>query len=214
MTSLPPVLLLGIDTPIGLCVMRELGRHGVPVYGIGKTARSIGAASRYCTKFYVRGKGRLAVWLPELAEKSGAAALMAISEGDLIELADMPENLGSCRVLTPRKAALELVIDKDRTLALAREMGIETPVNYSGTPERWPVVLKWADPMLVQPKLEAVGLPFLKAEIVHDEVQLEKALGRYAPLGMKPLVQSYASGRGLGRMFYRHKGETTLFFQH
>lgn len=214
MTGLPPVLLLGIDTPIGLCVMRELGRHGVPVLGIGKTASSIGAASLYCTKFYVRGKGRLADWLPELAEKSGAAALMAISESDLIELADMPEQLGFCRVLTPRKAALELVIDKDRTLALAREMGIETPVNYTGTPERWPVVLKWADPMLVQPKLEAVGLPFLKAEIVHDAAQLEKALARYAPLGMTPLVQSYASGRGLGRMFYRHKGETTLFFQH
>ena len=194
--------------------MRELGRHGVPVFGIGKTARSIGAASRYCTKSYIRGKGRLLDWLPELAEKSGAAALMAISEGDLLELADMPEQLGSCRVLTPRKAALDLVIDKDRTLALAREMGIETPVNYSGMPERWPVVLKWADPMQVQPKLEAVGLPFLKAEIVHDPAQLEKALGRYAPLGMKPLVQSYASGRGLGRMFYRHKGETTLFFQH
>ena len=214
MTGLPPVLLLGIDTPIGLCVMRELGRHGVPVFGIGKTARSIGAASRYCTQFHVRGKGPLKDWLPALVEKTGAVALMAISEGDLIQLADMPEQIGPCRVLTPRKAALDLVLDKERTLALAREWGIETPVNYTGTPDRWPVVLKWADPMQVQPKLEAAGISFLKAEIVHSAAQLEKSLARYATLGIKPLVQSYASGRGLGRMFYRHKGETTLFFQH
>lgn len=214
MTGLPPVLLLGIDTPIGLCVMRELGRHGVPVYGIGKSTRSIGAASRYCAQFHLRKKGALKDWLPELAEQTGASALMAISESDLIELADMPEQMSSCRVLTPRKDALGLVIDKGLTLALAREMGIETPINYSGTPDRWPVVLKWADPMLVQPKLEAAGLPFLKAEIVSSAGQLEKALARYAGLGMTPMVQSYASGRGLGRMFYRHKGETTLFFQH
>jgi len=214
MTSLPPVLLLGIDTPIGLCVMRELGRHGVPVLGIGKSAQCIGAASRYCTKLHVRGNGPLKDWLPELAERSGAAALMAISEGDLIELADMPEQLGPCRVLTPRKAMLDLVIDKERTLAIAREMGIETPINYTGTPDRWPVVVKWSDPMLVQPKLEAAGIPFLKAEIVANAAELETALARYATLGMAPMVQSYASGRGLGRMFYRHKGETTLFFQH
>jgi len=214
MTGLPPVLLLGIDTPIGLCVMRELGRHGVPVFGIGKTERSIGAASRYCTQFHVRGIGPLKDWLPALVEKTGAAALMAISEGDLIQLSDMPEQIGPCRVLTPRRAALDLVLDKERTLALAREWGIETPVNYTGTPDRWPVVLKWADPMQVQPKLEAAGISFLKAEIVHSAAQLEKSLARYASLGIKPLVQSYASGRGLGRMFYRHKGETTLFFQH
>lgn len=214
MSSLPPVLLLGVDTPIGLCVMRELGRHGVPVFGIGRSERAIGATSRYCTQFHVRGKGPLHTWLPELAEKAGAAALMAISEGDLIELADLPEQLGQCRVLTPRKEELDQVLDKERTLALARELGIETPINHSGSPDRWPVVLKWADPMLVQPRLEAAGLPFLKAEIVRSEKELADALSRYAPVGMKPLVQSFASGHGLGQMFYRRNGKTTLYFQH
>ncbi len=32
-----PAVVLGIDTPIGLSIIRELGQHGVPVTGIGRT---------------------------------------------------------------------------------------------------------------------------------------------------------------------------------
>lgn len=212
--SLPPVLLLGVDTPIGLSVMRELGRQGVPVHGIGRTVDAIGAASHYCTRFHLRGTGPLADWLPDLARRTGAAALMAISEGDLIALAALPDRFGDCRILTPRAGPLGMVLDKDKTLALARSLGIATPVNFTGMPDRWPVVLKWADPMAVQPRLEAAGLPFHKAEFAQDAQELSAALARYAPLGMQPLVQSYAAGHGVGQMFYRHKGETTLYFQH
>ena len=46
-SPLLPAVVLGIDTPIGLAIVRNLGRHGVPVYGIARssTALEIGRAS-------------------------------------------------------------------------------------------------------------------------------------------------------------------------
>ena len=86
MKSFPPAIVLGIDSPIGLTVMRELGAYGVPVRGIGKP-HSIGRSSRYCTDFVIRPEGPIAEWLPALIERSGATALLAIGEQDLLALA-------------------------------------------------------------------------------------------------------------------------------
>jgi predicted ATP-grasp superfamily ATP-dependent carboligase len=209
-----PVLLVGIDTPIGLAVMRELGRHGVAVHGVGRSENALGRTSRYCTFFHLRGQGALANWLPDMIETSKAAAVMAVSEGDLLELAALPQRIGNCSILTPRADKLALVFDKAKTLALAQSVGIDVPVAYANEPDRWPVVLKWADSGAVQPLLEAAGIPFHKAEIIRDATALPVALARYAPLGLQPLIQSYAAGQGLGQMFYRHRGKTTLYFQH
>jgi predicted ATP-grasp superfamily ATP-dependent carboligase len=139
---------------------------------------------------------------------------MAVSEGDLLDLAGLPERIGACRILTPRADKLALVFDKSKTLALAQSVGIEVPVTNASEPGRWPVVLKWADAGAVQPLLEQAAIAFHKAEIIRDADGLRAALARYEPLGLQPLIQSYAAGSGLGQMFYRHHGKTTLYFQH
>jgi NAD(P)-dependent dehydrogenase (short-subunit alcohol dehydrogenase family) len=59
MSVLPRAIVLGVDTPIGLTVVRELGRHGVPVHAIGRKSGAIGGASRYCESFSIREAGFL-----------------------------------------------------------------------------------------------------------------------------------------------------------
>jgi predicted ATP-grasp superfamily ATP-dependent carboligase len=88
------------------------------------------------------------------------------------------------------------------------------PQNYTGAPESWPVVVKWADPNIAGPMLETAGLPLIKAEICADQVALDRALLRYARLSIRPLVQQYARGQGLGQMFLRQGTRTITFFQH
>lgn len=225
MTSLPPVIILGIDTPIGLTVIRELGARGVPVHGIGRTENALGRASRYCSSFSLRPAAlQLAQWLPERIAATGAKALLAISETDLIALAELEPMIGQCRILTPRSAQLALVLDKTATLARARQLGIDVPESWLPGAEEdfqaragkleYPLVAKWPDPPSIAGLLEARGLALVKAEFIHNAADLMALLNRYAPLGRWPLIQQYCPGVGLGQMLYMDAGKAALRFQH
>ena len=154
---LPTAIVLGVDTPIGLTVLRELGQHGVPVVAIGRSKSAIGGASRFTQRLLVRPSGQpMADWLPDMIRERGAAALFAISEGDLLELADLPPVIEGCRILTPRKEQLDIVLDKGRTMEVAKQAGVSTPDSWQpfATDDldvhvaslSYPVVLKWSDP--------------------------------------------------------------------
>jgi predicted ATP-grasp superfamily ATP-dependent carboligase len=223
--KMPPVLVLGIDTPIGLTVIRELGRRGVPVHGIGRNRDAVGRTSRYLTGFSLRPEGRtLGDWLPERIFHTGARALFAISEEDLVALAALPEEIEGCRILTPRKPQLDLVLDKSRTLALAAGYGIDVPeswqpvagedfAQYAAT-LTYPVVAKWADPPAMTRILSLHGLPLIKAEHAKTPDTLLALLERYSPLREWPLVQPFCPGYGLGQMLHMAGGKASLVFQH
>ena len=221
---LPEVIILGVDTAIGLTVMRELGEYGVPVHAVARNSWAIGGASRWARRFSTRGGGGIAHWLPERLHDSKAKALFAISEDDLVELAAMPSQIGDCRILTPRAAPLELVLDKRRTLAIAATLGIDVPHSWQPDAAQdfaaqlpnlgYPKIAKWANPPAVTPLLDAAGLPFLKSEFIADEPALLAMLERYRPLNQWPLVQRYCPGYGVGQMLHMAGGKATLRFQH
>jgi len=50
----PTVIVLGVDSPTGLAVVRNLGRTGVKVIGIGWQIRAVGLHSRYCAVSVLR----------------------------------------------------------------------------------------------------------------------------------------------------------------
>lgn len=215
----PTALLLGVDTPVGLAVIRDLGHHGVPVHGVGRTPRALGRASRYLTGFSLRGAGPLTDWLPALVAKTGAVAVFAIAEHDLLALADLRDVFPGCHVLTPAAEPLRRVLDKSVTLAVALEVGIDVPESIQPDapdvrPASFPVVLKWADPAAAGVKLAQHGITMLKAEFCRDASELTQALNRYAPVGIFPLVQSYCPGFGFGQMLHMAEGRATLRFQH
>jgi hypothetical protein len=219
--SLPAVILLGLDTAVGLVALRELGRHGVPVIGVGYHAEAVGRGSRYLTKFIVRPEGPVTDWLPALVRRTSAGAVLPMKDRDILAVAELGEAVLGCRNLGALAGPMEQVLDKSRTLEVAAGCGIDVPRSWQ--PLRaddpmpdlgWPVVLKWADPMSVMATLEVAGLPETKAEYYSDEVSLRNALELYAPVGRLPLVQSYCKGRGLGQFLYMADGEAVLRFQH
>ncbi len=216
--------MLGADTPIGLTVIRELGSHGVPVHAVGRSDSAIGRASKWTSSFSVRPTGPLADWLPALIRETGAGALLAISEDDLIALAGLPPAIEGCKILTPRRAPLDIVLDKSATLARAAAMGIDVPDSWQpqasddfavkASEIAYPVVLKWAEPPVILPRLAENAIEFVKAEHIADAAALQTALSRYATLNTWPLVQSYCPGSGLGQMFHMKGSAATLAFQH
>ncbi len=224
MSDLPLAIILGIDTPIGLSLIRELGRQNVPVHGIGRAPDAIGTASRYCGTSEVRPVGCLADWLPKVIREKGAKALFAISEDDLIALADMPEVIDGCQILTPRAQPLNIVLDKSETLAQAQLLGIDVPETWQPSPSddfeekaaalAYPIVAKWPDPPRVVARLAQADIPLNKAEFIGSPAELLKVLARTNALKIWPLMQAYCAGNGLGQMFFMNAGAATLRFQH
>jgi predicted ATP-grasp superfamily ATP-dependent carboligase len=218
-SQLPVALVIGVDRPAGLAVVRELGRHGVPVIGVGHDRDALARSSRYLSAFHLRPPGEVAEWLPELVQRSGAGALFALGEADLVALAGMEEAALGCRILTPRAEPLAAVLDKQRTLAVAARLGVDVPRSWQPlhpnepAPDLgWPVVVKWADPPAVRDRLAAAGLKLVKAEYCRDEASLRDTLHRYAPIGSLPLVQERCAGHGVGHMLYMEGGRAILRF--
>ncbi len=220
----PRAIVLGADTPIGLTVIRELGAHGVPVHAVGRSRHAIGRSSRWTQSFSERPDAPVDAWLPGLIRQTGAGALLAISEEDLIALAALDPLIDGCRILTPRQTQLAIVLDKSETLARAAALGIDVPDSWQphagedfaarAAALTYPVVVKWADPPAILPHLVGHDLRFVKADHIIDAAALIAVLARYAVLGRWPLVQSYCPGTGLGQMFHMKNGVTTLSFQH
>ena len=221
MSAPPPVVLLGLDTAVGLVATRELGRHGVPVIGVGYHAQAVGRGSRYLSHFHVRPDGPVSRWLPQLVARHGAGAVLPLRDRDIVDVGLLGDAIGGARNLGAPPEAMALVTDKARTIDAARACGIDVPRSWQPEsaddplPELgWPVVLKWADPLPVVGLLAAAGLPDLKAEYCPDAESLRRALARYDPIGHYPLVQEYVRGRGLGQTLYMEDGRATLRFQH
>ena len=218
-----PVLVLGADSPIGLTVVRELGARGLTVIAHGRSDRALGRFSRYASSFLLDTRP-LVTWLPGYAAEHGLGAVMAVSEGHLIELAALHGELGTCRVLSPDAERLGLVLDKARTFDAARKLGIAVPGDWQPKLDEdhkaraaqlaYPVAIKWADPNAVQAGLVAAGIALEKVEYAADAVQLTAVLSRYDALGQWPLVQQYCPGYGLGQMLHMEGGKASLRFQH
>jgi predicted ATP-grasp superfamily ATP-dependent carboligase len=226
--DLPPAVVLGVDTPIGLTVVRELGERGVPVLGIGRSSDALGFRSRYLAAGFVRpiGEGALVALLNQLAEERQARFLITISESDAVfarRVADHGE-LKGLRPLVPEESRLKVVNDKLTTYQIARRLGIRVPTTWQ--PERveaiaervgaveFPCVLKWRDPHIVAPDLARIGETLRKSEYCYEAASLRAALMRYAPIGRFPLVQSFCPGEGLGQMLFMSGGKALLRFQH
>lgn len=224
---LPPCIVLGLETQIGLGIVRELGRAGVPVIGIAHDPQAIGLHSRYLTRGIVVPEPRSPALLEVirgLGDEWGPSALLTVSEANLSWLARHRGQLGVVRAAVPDAQRLAIVLDKQLTLQAAREVGVPVPetVEPASMDEarslaatfQFPAVLKWKDPNAISGRLRAHGLTLEKAEYVYDAEQWLAVARRYEPLGEWPIVQTYCPGRGLGLFFHMRNGEAVRSFQH
>lgn len=225
--SLPPCIVLGMETQIGLGIVRELGRVGVPVIGIAHEQNAIGLASRYLLRGLVVNPPRspeLIAAIRALGEEYGSCCLLTVSEANLAWLAQHRHAFGNVHPVVPAQEKLALVLDKQQTLQAARDVGIDVPetvelISMMQAQEMaknfaFPAVLKWKDPNAVAKKLNAHGLDLLKAEYVYTQDEFVAMAERYQPLGEWPMVQAYCPGQGLGQFFYMHEGKAIRRFQH
>ena len=224
--KLPPCIVLGLETQIGLSIVRELGRAGVPVIGIAQEPDAIGLKSRYLARGLVTQKPRSAELISEihaLGEELGECCLITVSEANLIWLASHRGEFGKVKPILPPQEALKVVLDKQQTLKLAQSIGVAVPETAEPTSMleveqvagrfRFPAVLKWKDPNAAMPYLRLYGIQLVKAEYAYSSEELLAIARRYEPAGKWPLIQEYCPGVGLGQFFYMHEGKAIRRFQ-
>jgi len=221
-----PAVVFGIDTPIGLAIVRDLGRHGVPVVGVARNHEGLGLHSRWLRRGLVREAGEEAqvAQLLRLGEELGSACLFAISEGDIAMLNRHRARLGRFILMFADQARLDSVLNKDRTYEAAERVGVRTPRSAQAASMadveamcgvlRFPVVLKWANPHGVGARLRPHGLAVAKTHYCDTPEQLRAYMARFAPAGIWPLVQEYVAGYGLGQFVLMKDGQAHYTFQH
>jgi predicted ATP-grasp superfamily ATP-dependent carboligase len=221
-----PAVVLGIDTPIGLAIIRDLGSRGVKVVGIGRSAGALGMSSRYLHEGLVRvaGEAALIEQLLELGHGLGKACLFAISESDIAMLNRHRARLSTFRPMFADEARMTRVLNKEQTYAAAARVGVRVPrteqvasmaeVLALGGVLRFPVVLKWANPNDVVAILDKAGLALDKTCYCYSADELLAYLQPYEQVGLYPLIQEYCGGYGLGQFVLMHKGEAHYAFQH
>jgi predicted ATP-grasp superfamily ATP-dependent carboligase len=218
---------LGVESQIGLAILRELGSAGVRVIAIAHTNSAIGLWSNYTWKRVVVGPPRSEAVLAairSIGDEFGPCSLITVSESNLLWLSVHREALGCVVPAIPPADALALVLNKDLTLQAAAAVGLRVPRTAAPTSfgeiERladefpFPAVLKWSDPNSIAPQLAAEGLELLKSEYIYDGSELLEASKRYRAIDQWPLVQQYCPGRGLGQFFFMHSGHALRRFQH
>jgi predicted ATP-grasp superfamily ATP-dependent carboligase len=224
---LPPCIVLGVETQIGLAIVRELGRAGVVVIGIAQQANAIGLASRHLARGVVVDAPRspaLIALIERLGGEHPGACLLAVSEVNMLWLLAHRDAFRSVVPILPDPAALAVALDKQRTLDAAIAVGIRVPLSVEPTSLAdaetmapsfpFPAVLKWKDPAAIAPRLAAHGLELVKAEYVYNAAGFIAVARRYAPLDAWPLVQEYCPGQGLGQFFFMYRGQAVRRFQH
>ncbi|ABK43687.1 conserved hypothetical protein [Magnetococcus marinus MC-1] len=221
------VLLLGVDTPIGLTLVRELAKAGIQVYAIARQRHGVGLHSRYLHLGVYHDSQQITQLdlINQLAQTHQIPYLMTVSEPDILWLQAHGEQLQGIRPLIPAPHPFSQVLDKQQTLLVARKLGIQTPQSWQiSHPHEiadlvaqvpgYPVILKWADPQAALPRLRAHKLTLEKYRYVDTPQALVEQLARYTPTGHYPQVSCYCPGVGLGQMIYMHQGQATLTFQH
>lgn len=217
------LILLGVDTPIGLALIRELADMGVAVTGIGYSSTAIGAYSKHLKHFYTR-ETDLIDQLKQLASEHDIKQLLTISENDIEMLNSHRSELAGINLLIPEHTVMQQVLNKRDTYRHAEAVGIACPKSYAiesldeldalSETLQFPVILKWANPQEISHQLEQAGINFEKLEYANNTTELRQRLEKYQALKAFPVIQNYCGGKGLGQFFFIHEGKVIQRFQH
>jgi protein-tyrosine-phosphatase/predicted ATP-grasp superfamily ATP-dependent carboligase len=187
------------------------------------------AAERDCTAFhsrYVRQRltqppahypHRLAEWISEQDALQEYRLIVASTEYSLQAFRMLPnDNPMRTKAVLPANESLNTALNKQKTCELASSLGIAVPrttLIESGlklpTVERYPVVLKPTQSMLVTPE----SVTTLAPEIVKNESERAAVLEKWLPY-LPVQQQEYIAGRGLGIEFLFNQGQPVWHFAH
>lgn len=200
-----------------LVTARSLGRRGLRVAVISTRpafpalrsrwcARGVIFATREATQEYL---GQLEAWLDE----TGARVTIPASDGTISLLRRHRARVErSTRLAVAPESALDIAVNKERTLAVARRIGIPTPreVAVAGIGDLPAAAREIGFPAVVKPSESWVWQgetgSWVGPTLVVDDDGAASVVRRLEALGSRALVQEYLGGRREAVSFLYSRG--------
>jgi D-aspartate ligase len=130
--SLPPAVLLGLDSMQGLQVARILSRHGVRVVGVASSERHYACRTRACEVVIARSRDELFTFLKTFGEGiDGEAVLIPCQDGRVLSVSRARDELSRWyRIVLPAPDVVEMLMDKVAFYTYAAENGFPIPETH------------------------------------------------------------------------------------
>ena len=221
----PTVMVTDAGLGSSISVIRSLGRRGWRVIAADDDRWSPGFRSRYTTERVIHPSPRehdaasVARQLAEICADRGVDLLIPVTDQLVMPIARL-RDAGQLRVpvTLPTTTALELARDKERTLDLARKLGVPAPVTCLVTDAEealaatgeigWPVVVK---PTASRHARADGTIEALTVSYAANPGELREAV-EASPVPV--LLQRYHRGVGYGVELLLDKGTPIAAFQH
>lgn len=215
-----PVILGHADTRSGLAIGRSFARHGIAFISAVTDVNHFSCHSRDVRQRLVQVANprnepdRFVEQILALAEEVDAAAILPVTDPAVGSLNAARDRLPrrTC-LMAPKQEITELVLDKDRNVRIAEDLGIpypptievESSAEIAAAAEElgYPVVLKRRSQQQVIP----IDVADFTAEVVHNTEELNYIAKRLGKYGVVPQVQKFVVGEMHNICCFASKGK-------
>jgi protein-tyrosine-phosphatase/predicted ATP-grasp superfamily ATP-dependent carboligase len=218
------VLVLDADMVPALTIARSLYKRNCTIHVAAHIEKPIACYSRSVDQHYLCPNPLSAPddflhWLARHCEQHQYDLVIPVTERTLVPISTHRDRFEKVHLAIPSAESLELALDKEQTIELARSVDVAVPGSvtigaYSQLDDiipsiQYPVVLKPARSL----GSSDGGASQLKVSYAFDEVEL-RAGCRHALHFGPILLQQYVRGLGVGIELIASKGEVKYAFQH
>lgn len=220
------ILVLG-DTLSALAVGRSLGRKGISVIAGIEDSRAPLGYSRYTSKIfdlpsYASEPDKWIESIKKVLFEERPDLVIPVSESSFVPFCINRDYFaGLVQAAIPDKDGFENTFFKDKTVAIARELGIPIPESFvvwnKEDLEKFFNVSSFDSPFVLKPVVSKVWQDGYKLEFPAKKAdsleEVKKYVNDYLPFA-SILVQKWVPGIGVGQEFLCKDGEILLAFQH
>lgn len=215
-----PVLVLDGHSRAAIETLQSLGRAGIEVDIAAESLNCLAMHSRYAAHKLLQpsqASGTFQQWLHDRDRARSYELIVPATEASLrgLRLLDEDDPL-RCKAVLPSNYALDIAIDKEKTCALAMQLGVPVPRGrlISSFDEidgalSLPSVLK---PVRSKVMVGA-QLRTLAVAVVTMAEERQRQLEEWLPL-TAVLEQEYVAGKGVGAEFLFNRGRKVWHFVH
>ena len=217
-------LILNARQRQSLATVRTLGRRGLRVAAVATRGDDVPTfSSRWCTRaFEFPGEESPDEYLAALEdwlERFRATVLITSHDGTIALVRQHRERLGArLRLALASESALEVAVNKERTLGVARQLGLHVPreVAVRDAAELPAALNQVGLPAVIKPseswmrRGQAGG--WVGSRLVVNEAEARRAAAPVTEMGGTVLCQAFLTGRREAVSFLRAGGEIKARF--